>query len=795
MKTRFFRFSAALLLAGAALFTTGCSDFGADLRSVEDKYAGLPGKVATLENQLAALETTLSTTYETVANHKKDLEGLQKDISDLETALKDDYGKKIQDVVDALNGALDNKLDKSAFDTAKKALEDGLKDAKDRIKAIEDADFQKQIDALDTELGGRLDALEALLAGDWDGKTVKEAVDAVRQSVIDLEASISGEIGKLKGRLDSVEAAIKTLNEKTIPLINQHIDELKSGKLDKSAFDAYEKATATTLGLLQDAVASLTALTAGFPEDTTIKKYIDAVSAKLDDYVLTSTFTSFCATVVTKDKFEELKSELTARLAALEALTAGFPDDQTIKQYIDARTAVLQTAIDNLNDVVIPKLTQDIADLQSGKLDKADFNEYKKATATTLGLLQDAVASLTALTAGFPEDTTIKKYIDAIVTDLEAALNGSLAMLEGRIGALEGAVEELLGRIQSIVLVPAFDDGKMTVGGSGTVVNTFKIMPADAAKDVVDLFTQKPSAFSFDVKTVATRSGGDDVALKLTVKGVQLNTANKDMGWVDVSVGSNFKELSDEEKAKIYSAALVINAISSQFYTIGQPTINGYEYVEMGDGLKWATMNVGATKPEEYGNYFAWGEIETKTSYSWSDYKYMESGKSDEWHITRYTYPDEKYDAIWYNTSKEFIGDGKLSFKEYNYVDDAARQKWGGTWRTPTDSDFFRLGDAEKYTWEWKENYNGTGKDGLLVTSKVKGYEGNQIFLPAAGRKGFASPYDFVGTKGYYWTDQTRGTWASNGSAWYLSFDSATTGPGERGGGRCEGYPIRPVSD
>ena len=134
-------------------------------------------------------------------------------------------------------------------------------------------------------------------------------------------------------------------------------------------------------------------------------------------------------------------------------------------------------------------------------------------------------------------------------------------------------------RVQSVVLVPAFEDGKMSLVASGSEVNTYKIMPVGAAKTVVEAFAKDPDAFSFDVKTVATRAGGDNAALKLSVTGIKLNAANADKGWVDVSVSSNYKSLSSSEKALTYIAALVINiqdpsgeaadaCISSPFYGI-----------------------------------------------------------------------------------------------------------------------------------------------------------------------------------------------------------------------------------
>ena len=120
---------------------------------------------------------------------------------------------------------------------------------------------------------------------------------------------------------------------------------------------------------------------------------------------------------------------------------------------------------------------------------------------------------------------------------------------------------------------------------------------------------------------------------------------------------------------------------------------NGHGYVDLGlpSGLKWATCNVGASSPEDYGDYYAWGELSTKEEYTESNC----------------------------STYKEHIGNisGNPQY-------DVARKKWGGSWRMPTRAEFKEL--IDNCTWEWttKGGHNGY---------KVTGPSGNSIFLPAAG--------------------------------------------------------------
>ena len=179
----------------------------------------------------------------------------------------------------------------------------------------------------------------------------------------------------------------------------------------------------------------------------------------------------------------------------------------------------------------------------------------------------------------------------------------------------------------------------------------------------------------------------------------------------------------------------------------GNYNANGHEYVDLGlpSGTKWATCNVGATKPEEHGNEYAWGETEPKTTCDWSTYKYG----SDYDELTKYCTDSD---------------DGKDGFADYKTVldpeDDAAHVNWGGAWRMPTDEEWTEL--RENCAWKWTDDYNGTGTVGQIVT----GLNGNSIFLPAPPYH-FSSGGVLVGcsTYGvYYWSssldaDRPDGAW------------------------------------
>ena len=143
--------------------------------------------------------------------------------------------------------------------------------------------------------------------------------------------------------------------------------------------------------------------------------------------------------------------------------------------------------------------------------------------------------------------------------------------------------------------------------------------------------------------------------------------------------------------------------------------IDGYEYIDLGlpSGLLWANQNIGAEKPEDYGDYFAWGEVEPLDE----NYKWRE---------------DSKY------------GD-RCSEVGFELIDDAARQIWGGNWRVPLPEEIEELIAECEWTWTVLNNVNGY---------EVKGPNGNSIFLPAAGSFGIYGPNEDIyfsqGVRGYY---------------------------------------------
>ena len=176
-----------------------------------------------------------------------------------------------------------------------------------------------------------------------------------------------------------------------------------------------------------------------------------------------------------------------------------------------------------------------------------------------------------------------------------------------------------------------------------------------------------------------------------------------------------------------------------------------HDYVDLGLSVKWATCNVGASSPSDFGDYYAWAEIEPKTNYSENNYVYHNA------------------------EGQYYVFDTDIEGTE----DDVAHIAWKGSWRLPTKEEWDEL--SNNCNWKWTKM---DGHDGYLIT----GYNGNSIFLPAAG--------GYVGSKlsytemGLYWSSRQMDDFASG--AYGFHFNSSGKGWGD-GSFRWQGHTIRPV--
>ena len=175
-----------------------------------------------------------------------------------------------------------------------------------------------------------------------------------------------------------------------------------------------------------------------------------------------------------------------------------------------------------------------------------------------------------------------------------------------------------------------------------------------------------------------------------------------------------------------------VQMVSSVGKSVDSPTegsIAGHDYVDLGLSVKWATCNIGASSPSDYGDYFAWGETSTKSEY------------------------EEKNSKTYGKEMSDIAGDSAY---------DAARANWGASWRLPTKAELEELEEKCTWTWTTEKGHNGY---------RVKGPNGKFIFLPAAGWQRGSTLSD-AGRRGEYWssTPHTDITGRENHRAYSLGF-------------------------
>ena len=196
---------------------------------------------------------------------------------------------------------------------------------------------------------------------------------------------------------------------------------------------------------------------------------------------------------------------------------------------------------------------------------------------------------------------------------------------------------------------------------------------------------------------------------------------------------------------------------------------DNHEYVDLGlpSGTLWATCNVGASQPEEYGDYFAWGETQPKKAYDFDNYKWGDGSGN----VTKYC---------------EYSICGTVDNKsELLPEDDAATANWGSSWRTPSTEQIKELLNSGYTTLKWT-TLNGV--NGYQITSKQNG---KTLFLPAAGSRAGEGELDKPGVRGQYWSRSLCSLENGSACADEIEFYSGYIADGLSN--RVSGQSVRPV--
>ena len=373
---------------------------------------------------------------------------------------------------------------------------------------------------------------------------------------------------------------------------------------------------------------------------------------------------------------------------------------------------------------------------------------------------------------------TVKQYVTSITLDktyFEMYVDDASVTLIATIFPDNATDKGLIWTSSNPSVATVDEEGRVTAVSAGTATITATASDGSGTKAscAVTVYSHVESV-SLD-RTELTIFRGESHTLSVTISP---STTNKTVIWTSsdesvaivdeegnvtaVSLGkATVTVYSATEPSKTSSCEITVIMPKPQVVDLGLPS-----------GLKWASCNLGATKPEEYGDYFAWGETAAKSNYDWSSYKFLLSGDSSTNVKFKKYCPSNKTDY--------WGGSGSPDNKTVlDLEDDAAHANLGGNWRMPTDAEWTEL--KNNCTWTWTNYYKGTG----IVGQEVRASNGNSIFFPATG-KGIS----IVGPYGRYWSSSLNMNYPYQAFIFYFNSDSYYRISHDR----YYGYSVRPVS-
>jgi len=624
-----------------------------------------------------------------------------------------------------------------------------------KVSVTMEADYSQIIEAIQ----GTSQTLTAKMALIESALSQGFADDNAAQEL--LRQAVSSLTGTAEDKLGAVETAVRN---GTASL------ETKLGLIEAAVAGGFADGNAQ-LALIQTAIASLSGSLAEklAAVETAVKSQTTSLSTKL----------GVIETALTEGLADEKKAQALLH-QAVEALEGTAAERLlAIEQAVDNQASSLATKL-GLIDAALEKgladneeslllIGQAVAALDSTMDDRLQAIEAAVKSGATgletkLGLIEAAVAG------GFADHAAQQTLMLQALQTLGGTMEAKLAAVETAVRNQASTLATKLGLIDAAIR-DGFLDQKAAQGLIREAVATLGNKAADSlwaidtavSSQTLALWTKLElieAALASGLTDEATALGGIERALRSMQQGNVSGIVTKIQAIKTTLEGKVARGLSDLFTAidTLADYREILVAINQAVYNMTDHSINGHDYVEMSPGLKWATMNVGAIRPEESGGHYAWGELAPKSNYSWQTYKFWtkdpEHTVRDEYYITKYTFEDGHKDARWYNWDEGgFCGDGVkwlgAPVAGYDFADDVARQDWGASWRMPTYDEWAALCDTLQYEWKWTDNYSGTGVAGMLVTSWVAGCEGSRIFLPAAGwMDGSACKTDWNG----YWS-------------------------------------------
>ena len=795
----------------------GAKDWVSATFATLEQYNGIVSEIGGIKGSISSINTAMEQ-MESRLNGKITLmkgeieEAYTKAIGALESSLKNWVNEQLEGYwtiaetegkLEALRGILEKEdesirgdIDKlrSSLDSAKTELTEGYKAA--IKKAIEENNG-----VLDGKLSEAVSSLNTRIDGEVS--TINERIDGIEERVASLEAQVTALVSRIQSLAyiprytdgastmwrkiasdGSIEAR-DTLDFRVSPA--DCADELV--KVWEKAVSA-EAVSLFTRSSQVTAALPVVSVTGG---DGKIGVVLDGSSLSEEFYAGEQ---QMRVVVIISDGNNERTSEYIPMLA------------KEIKSIIEVESVTINP---QLADLVIGETLQLSATvLPSDASDKTvswASSKQSVATVSNTGLvtaIAEGVSTITASAGGKTATCQLTVLSNKVSVSGVSLDKTSLTMTEGDTQALTATVTPSDATDKSVTwssdnesVAMVSSTGVVIARSAGTAIITVKT--TDGAKTATCAVTVTAKVISVTGvsldKTSLMLTEGDTQTLTATVS--PSNATDKSVTWsssnTSVATVSSAGVVTARSAgtATITATAGEVSAECIVTVTVSDPPAGAVDLGIMmtrGDGttykLYWAKSNLSdkglCTNPEDYGDYYAWGEIDPyyssqdpltwkggKTGYNWASYKWCNGSYST---LTKY------------NTSSSYGNVDNKTVLESS--DDVASVKLGGKWRMPTGAEWREL--MTKCTWTWTTNYNGTGVTGRIVTAT----NGNSIFLPAAGGR-LATDLNFVGSDGNYWssslsTDRPR-------YAWDVGFGSDNVY--RLSSFRCYGFSVRPVSE
>lgn len=583
------------------------------------------------------------------------------------------------------------------------------------------SDYAKIIEAVNSankSLTEKLGLIEAAMSRGF--ASGKEEQELLLQAVTTLS-------GTLEEKLGAIEAAVKSQSpalETKLGLIEAAVT---GGFADARQQQALvQKALESLSGTLEEKLAALE--TAVKSQSVSLETKLVLVQSALTDgladdkeqrELLLKAIGSLTGTLEERlqaigKAVEDQTSSLSAKLALLES-AAG---DKLL--LANESLALIEKAVQALGGTLEEKTEAIVEALES----------QSTSLATKLGLIETAVRS------GFADNKDQRELLQKAIQSLGDTADTKLSAIQEAIGSQGTTLSSKLDLIEEAIRQGLADSQKkqeLMADALASLEGTLKEQlsaldlalthQTDSLTTKLELIRQAwTTGMANDttavglIKTavVSLQGSADEVAEALQA----IDALLQEEGSIGLALTNIIEAVRNVELNQYFLALL---------RTIWKMTgkINGHEFVDLGNGLKWGTCNVGAENPWDNGDYFAWGE--TEPYYFRLDPLMWKEEMDDGYYWTSYSD----------NPSRDSTNFVKYGFYDYGLKtvlepeDDAATVNWGGSWRMPTYEEWKWM--ETHCTFTWTDNYQGTGVPGVIVKSTVAGYTDRTIFFPTAG--------------------------------------------------------------